>query len=72
MDELSQQGVFLDELAAQEGSDYDAFDLVCHVAFDRPPLTRKERADQVRKKDIFTKYGEQARVQHCVCKSAKH
>lgn len=62
IDELSQQGVFLDELAAQVGSDYDAFDLVCHVAFDRPPLTRKERADQVRKKDIFTKYGEQARA----------
>lgn len=41
---------------------YDAFDLVCHVAFDRPPLTRKERAEQVKKRDAFTKYGGQAKA----------
>ena len=44
------------------GKDYDPFDLICHVAFDRPPLTRKERAEEVRKHDYFTKYGEQARA----------
>jgi type I restriction enzyme R subunit len=39
----------------------DAFDLICHVAFDMPPLTRKERADNVKKRNYFAKYGEQAR-----------
>lgn len=62
VDELATQGVFLDELAEQVGRDYDAFDLVCHVAFDQPPLTRRERAEQVKKRHIFTKYGEQARA----------
>jgi type I restriction enzyme R subunit len=56
MEELTKQGVFLDELAEQVGKDFDPFDLVCHIAFDRPPLTRRERADNVRKRDIFGKY----------------
>jgi len=38
----------------------DAFDLVCHVAFDQPPLTRKERANNVRKRNYFGKYSEAA------------
>ena len=38
------------------------FDLICHVAFDQPPLTRRERADNVRKRDVFTKYGDTARA----------
>ncbi|NTV94157.1 MAG: DEAD/DEAH box helicase family protein [Thiobacillus sp.] len=59
---LAEQGVFLDELAEQVGRDYDAFDLVCHVAFDQPPLTRKERADKVRKRHVFAQYGEQTRA----------
>ena len=42
------------------GKDLDAFDLICHVAFDKPPLTRKERANNVKKRNYFTKYGEQA------------
>ena len=41
LDELAAKGVFLDELAAEVGHDYDAFDLICHVAFDQPPLTRR-------------------------------
>jgi type I restriction enzyme R subunit len=61
LDELAKQGVFLDELAELVGRDYDAFDLICHVAFDQPPLTRRERADNVRKRNYFTKYGVQAR-----------
>jgi type I restriction enzyme R subunit len=59
--ELAEQGVFLDALEAEVGRSYDPFDLVCHVAFDQPPLTRKERAEDVRKRNYFGKYGEQAR-----------
>ena len=62
LDELASKGVFLDDLAEQVGRDYDAFDLICHVAFDAPPLTRKERADKVKKRNIFAKYGEHARA----------
>jgi type I restriction enzyme R subunit len=62
LDELAEKGVFLDELADQVGRDYDAFDLVCHIAYDQAPLTRKERADKVKKRNIFAKYGEQARA----------
>jgi type I restriction enzyme R subunit len=40
----------------------DPFDLICHIAFDQPPLTRRERANNVKKRDIFTKYGPQARA----------
>nr|WP_321401841.1 DEAD/DEAH box helicase family protein [uncultured Desulfobacter sp.] len=65
IDELLEQGVFFDALAdeigRQSGKAFDPFDLVCHVAWDMPPLTRKERADQVKKRNYFTRYGEQAR-----------
>ena len=60
--ELEQHGVFFNELAEQVGKDLDPFDLVCHVAFDQPPLTRRERADNVKKRNYFAKYGEQARA----------
>jgi type I restriction enzyme R subunit len=62
IDELANRGVFLDELAEQVGRDFDAFDLICHLAFDQPPLTRRERAEKVRKRSIFAKYGEKARA----------
>jgi type I restriction enzyme R subunit len=62
LDELASKGVFLDELAEQVGRDYDVFDLVCHVAFDAPPLTRRERADKVKKRDVFARYGAKARA----------
>lgn len=62
IEELAAKGVFLEELAEQEGHQYDAFDLVCHIAFDAPPLTRKERADGVKKRNVFGKYGEKARA----------
>jgi type I restriction enzyme R subunit len=62
LEELASKGVFLDELADQVGRDYDAFDLICHIAFDKPPLTRKERADNVKKRDVFTKYGDKAKA----------
>lgn len=60
--ELESQGLFLEPLAEQVGKDLDAFDLICHVVFGQPPLTRKERAERVRKRDYFTKYGPQARA----------
>jgi type I restriction enzyme R subunit len=62
VEELSSHGVFLDELAEQVGRDFVAFDLICHVAFDQPPLTRRERVDRVRKRHVFAKYGEEART----------
>ena len=62
LEELVTKGVFIDELAEQVGRDYDAFDLVCHVAFDQPPLTRRERADRVQKRGVFGQYGEPVRA----------
>ena len=52
----------LDNLAEEVGKDYGDFDLICHIAYDQPPLTRKERANNVKKRNYFTKYGEQARA----------
>ncbi len=59
--ELREHGVLLEPLAEEVGKDLDAFDLICHVAFDQPPLTRRERAERVKKKNYFTKYSEIAR-----------
>ena len=58
---LEHHGLLLEALADEVGKDFDAFDLICHVAFDQPPLTRRERAEQVKKRNYFAKYGEQAR-----------
>ncbi|MGP8322326.1 MAG: EcoAI/FtnUII family type I restriction enzme subunit R, partial [Methanosarcinaceae archaeon] len=60
--ELEDEGVMFEELAEMVGKDFDPFDMICHVVFDQPPLSRKDRAKKVRKSDYFTKYGEQARV----------
>jgi type I restriction enzyme R subunit len=62
VDELENEGLRLEPLAEEVGMDLDPFDLICHVAYGRPPLTRKERAEKVRKRDMFTKYGNQARA----------
>lgn len=62
LQELREQGVLLEDLRDQVGADLDPFDLICHVVYDCPPLTRKERVEQVRKRNVFTKYGPQARV----------
>jgi type I restriction enzyme, R subunit len=61
LDELEQQGILLTALSEEVGKELDPFDLVCHVAFGKPPLTRKERANNVKKRNYFTKYGEHAR-----------
>lgn len=60
MDELERCGVFFDELAEAVSEDLDPFDLILHVVYDQPPLTRKERAEKVRKRNYFGKYGEKA------------
>lgn len=61
LEELSNQGVLLSDLQNDVGQEIDPFDLILHVAFGRKKLmTRKERAEHVRKKDYFSKYGEKA------------
>jgi type I restriction enzyme R subunit len=62
IEELAGEGLLLEPLAEEVGKDLDPFDLICHVAFDQPPLTRRERATNVRKRDVFTKYGGQSRA----------
>jgi len=62
IEELAAEGLLLEPLADEVGKDLDPFDLICHVAFDRPPLTRRERVENLRKRDVFTKYGAQARA----------
>lgn len=59
--ELESQGVFFDELAAEVGKELDPFDLVLHIAFGQKPLTRRERALAVKKRNVFGKYGDTAR-----------
>ena len=61
IDELAERGVMFEALREESGRELDPFDLVCHVAFDRPPLTRAERAKNVKKRDVFTRFGEKAR-----------
>jgi type I restriction enzyme, R subunit len=56
IEELKENGIFLDELRREVGKDLDEFDLICHVAFGKPPLTRKERAENVKKRNYFAKY----------------
>lgn len=62
IEELEAEGLPLDPIAEELGKDLDPFDLICHIAFDKKPLTRRERADNVKKRDVFTKYGPQARA----------
>ena len=58
--ELENQGLSLSELQEETKSDLDIFDLICHIAYDAPALTRRERAEQVKKRNYWTKYGEKA------------
>lgn len=61
LDELLEKGVILEALEDMVGRDIDPFDLICHIAFDQPPLTRKERAEGVKKRNVFSMYEEKAR-----------
>ncbi len=60
--ELAEEGLLLEPLMEEVGKEFDPFDLICHIAYDQPPLTRRERANNVKKRDVFTKYGPQARA----------
>ena len=62
LEELEEEGLFLEALAEEVGKDIGPFDLICHVAWGQPPLTRRERAQNVKKRDYFAKYGGKARV----------
>lgn len=61
LEELLEKGVILEALEDMVGRDIDPFDLICHIAFDQPPLTRKERAEGVKKRNVFSMYEEKAR-----------
>jgi len=60
INELAETGVIWRALEQDISKDLDPFDLICHIAFDQPPLTRKERANNVKKRNYFTKYSAQA------------
>ncbi len=60
IDELLEQGIVFEDFKQAIDKEMDIFDLICHTAFDKPPLTRSERANNVKKRNYFTKYGEQA------------
>lgn len=64
LDELSEVGIDLQVLenAVPKADEFDIFDLVAHIAWDAKPLTRRERANNVKKRNYFAKYGEQARA----------
>jgi type I restriction enzyme R subunit len=57
---LEEQGIFFEALKEEIGKDFDPFDLICHVAYEAKPLTRTERANNVKKRNYFAKYGEKA------------
>ena len=59
--ELQEQGVLVEALMEAVEKKVDLFDLICHIAYDQPPLTRKERVNNVKKRNYFAKYGEQSR-----------
>ncbi|HRG73605.1 MAG TPA: DEAD/DEAH box helicase family protein [Leptospiraceae bacterium] len=59
--ELQDNGILIHALNDAVDSQLDLFDLICHLAYDKPPLTRRERANNVKKRNNFTKYGETAR-----------
>ena len=61
IDELESRGIILENLQAEIKKDLDVFDLISHVAWGMPPLTRKERIEKVKKNNYFMKYGEKIR-----------
>ena len=60
---FNEHGIDLEQIKADEGmSDVDDFDFICHIAFDQKPLTRRDRAENVKKRNVFAKYGGEARA----------
>lgn len=64
IDEMEKAGIFMEELKANTKKDLDPFDMLCHIAYDKPPLTKKERIANVKKRNYFAKYG--AKVQEVI------
>ena len=64
IDEMEKAGIFMEELKANTKKDLDPFDMLCHIAYDKPPLTKKERIAGVKKRNYFAKYG--AKVQEVI------
>ncbi len=62
IDELAQEGIIWQALEEEVGKEMDPFDMICHVVYDQPPLTRKERANNVKKRNYFTKYSDTAQA----------
>jgi len=62
INELAEQGILVDELLQAVNRECDLFDIICHVGYDMPPLTRRERVNNVKKRNYFTKYEEKARL----------
>jgi type I restriction enzyme R subunit len=62
IDELEQAGIIWAALEQEVGKDLDPFDMICHVVYDQPALTRKERANNVKKRNYFTKYSDTAQT----------
>jgi len=62
IDELEGHGIDFAHLEKEIANGCGAFDLICHIAYDQPPLTRAERANNVKKRNYFTKYGDKARA----------
>jgi type I restriction enzyme R subunit len=62
VEELENEGILLEALAEEVGRDFDPFDLIAHVAYGQKPLTRRERAESVKKRNYFVKYGDKART----------
>ena len=61
IEELTEQGIIFENIKEAVNKEMDIFDMICHTAFDQPPLTRAERVKNVKKRDYFTQYGEQTR-----------
>lgn len=58
-----ERGIDLEKIKVEKGmSDVDDYDFICHIAFDQKPLTRRERAENVKKRNVFAKYGGEARA----------
>ncbi len=62
INELAENGIIYENFKDEIGKEMDIFDMICHSAFDMPPLTRQERANNVKKRNYFTKYGEKAKA----------
>ena len=62
IEEMETEGFPIDLIATELGLDLDPFDLICHIAFDAKPLTRRERVEKVKKRNAFEKYGGKART----------